>query len=76
MFFRRKKVSEQAKKIDKLITGLIIGGAVASMIGISQTKKGKEITKEVKTGSTSILKKGYSFFGKALVLGLKLFNKK
>lgn len=76
MFFRRKKVSEQAKKIDKLITWLIIGWAVASMIWISQTKKWKEITKEVKTWSTSILKKWYSFFWKALVLWLKLFNKK
>lgn len=76
MFFRRKKVSDQAKKIDKLITWLIIGWAVASMIWISKTKKWKEITQEVKTWWTNILKKWYSFFWKAIVMWIKIFNKK
>lgn len=76
MFFRKKNVSDHAKKFDKLITWLIIGWAVASMIWISKTKKWKEITQEVKTWWTNIIKKWYSFFWKALVLGLKIFNKK
>ncbi|MFK7780475.1 MAG: hypothetical protein QM490_05075 [Candidatus Gracilibacteria bacterium] len=76
MFFRKKEVENHAKKFDKLITGLIIGGAVASMIGLSKTDKGKKITENVKKEGTNISKKGYKIFGKTLVSILKLINKK
>lgn len=40
MFFSKKdKIKKQARNIDKLVTGLIIWWAVASMIGISKKEK-------------------------------------
>ena len=47
MFFKKKKESH-TKKLDKLVTGLIIWGAVASMIGLSHTEKWKEVIKNIK----------------------------
>ncbi|MDD2907689.1 MAG: hypothetical protein PHH98_03535 [Candidatus Gracilibacteria bacterium] len=76
MFFKRKNVSAGAKKIDKVITGLIIGTAVASMIGLSKTSKGKEVTNNIKNEGVGAFKKGYSVFGKCLVGVIKFFNKK
>lgn len=76
MFFKKKKVEDHAKKIDKLITWLIIGWAVASMIGLSKTNKWKEIKDNIKWKSEKIAKKSYKMFGKVLVWALKIFNKK
>ena len=83
MFFRKKEVNKHARKIDKLITWLIIWWAVASMIGLSKTNKWKEITKNIKIEGkevvkewTQIAKKWYKIFGKVLVWALKVFNKK
>ena len=76
MFFRKKEVENQAKKFDKLITWLIIGWAVASMIGLSKTDKWKEITKNVKNEWNQIAKNWYKVFWKVLVWVLKIFNKK
>lgn len=87
MFFKKKKVDHHAKKFDKLITWLIIGGAVASMIGLSKTDKWKEIvenitdksvevTDNVKEEWTKVAKKWYKLFWKVLVWVLKIFNKK
>ncbi len=46
MFFRRKKKSDislkkGAKKFDKLMTGVIIGGAVGSVLGATLSDKNK-----------------------------------
>lgn len=83
MFFKKKEVNKHAKKIDKLITWLIIGWAVASMIGLSKTDKWKEITKNVKKEWeivvkewSKIAKKWYKVFWKVLVWTLKIFSKK
>ncbi len=76
MFFKKKKVNEQAKKFDKLITWLIIWWAVASMVGLSKTDKWKKVTGHVKEEGTNIAKKWYSLFWKVLVWVLKIFNKK
>lgn len=83
MFLRKKEVNKHAKKIDKLITWLIIGGAVASMVGLSKTDKWKEITENVKVEWTKVVwewtkiaKKWYKIFWKVLVGTLKIFNKK
>ena len=76
MFFRKKAVEKHAKKIDKLITWLIIGWAVASMIGLSKTDRWKKITENVKNESTSIWKKWLKIFWKVLVGVLNIFNKK
>jgi len=42
------KKNNAIKKIDKIITWVIIGWAVASAIWLSQTKKWKDITKKTK----------------------------
>ena len=49
MFWKKK-----AKKIDKLVTGIIIWTAVASIFGLSKTKKWQEVTKELSKKSSSI----------------------
>lgn len=76
MFFKKKKIEKQARKIDKLITWLIVWWAVASMIGLTKTEKWKEITKKAKSEWTQIAKKWYKFFGEVMVKTLNLFNKK
>lgn len=76
MFYKKKEVEKHAKKFDKLITWLIIGWAVASMIGLSKTDKWKEITENVKKEWTNISKKWYKLFWKVLVWVLKIINKK
>lgn len=87
MFFKKKEVDHHAKKFDKLITWLIIGWAVASMVGLSKTdkwkeivenanEKSKEITENVKEEGTKVAKKSYKLFWKVLVWVLKIFNKK
>ncbi len=76
MFFKRKKVEDSAKKIDKVITWLIIWTAVASMIGLSRTGKWKEVTGNITSEWSKVCKKGYSIFWKCLVWAIKFFSKK
>ena len=76
MFFRKKKVEHHAKKFDKLITWLIIGWAVASMIGLSKTDKWQEITENVKEEWSKVAQESYKLFWKVIVGALKIFNKK
>jgi len=74
MFFRKKK-EKATKKIDKLVTGFIIGWAVAWMIGLSQTKKWKQVTWEIKIKSKNIFEKTHSLFWKTMIKLIK-FTKK
>ena len=77
MFFNKKdKIKKQAYKIDKLVTGLIIGGAVASIVWLSKKKKKEVVSKENPNKSSWVTKKWISIFGKVLVWILKIFSKK
>lgn len=77
MIFRKKdKIEHHARKFDKFITGLIIGGAVASIFWFSRTKKGQEVTQKITEEGKTMAQKGYSVFGKVLVRTLRLFGKK
>jgi hypothetical protein len=77
VIFRKKdKLWKGAKKIDKLVTGIIIGWAVASMVGLSKTNKGKKIQENISSEWTKIAKKSYSLFGQWIVKVLSVFNKK
>ena len=77
MFFKRKdNINRGARKIDKIVTGLIIGWAVASMVGLSKTTKGQEIQKNITNEGTKIAQKWYSLFGRSIVKVLSIFNKK
>lgn len=60
--FGKKKV----KKIDKLVTGVIIWTAVASIFGLSKTKKWKEVTNEISKKSKWIFSRIYWAFWKAM----------
>jgi hypothetical protein len=60
--FGKKKV----KKIDKLVTWVIIGGAIASIFGLSKTKKGQEVTQEISKKSKSIFWLAYEKFWKVM----------
>ena len=64
---------KKAKKIDKLVTGLIIGSAVASIFGLSKTKKWEEVTKNISKKSKSIFWNIYNKFWKTMC---KIVSKK
>jgi len=76
MFFKRDNVKNSARKVDKVITWLIIWTAVASMIGLSKTNKWKKVSENIKTELVEVSKKWYSVFWKLLVWVIKFFNKK
>lgn len=67
--FGKKKV----KKIDNLVTGLIIWTAVASIFGLSKTKKWKEVTNDISKKSKWIFWKVYWVFWKSMC---KILSKK
>ncbi len=69
--FGKKKV----KKIDKLVTGLIIWTAVASIFGLSKTTKGKKITNNFTSKSKNIFWKIYDNFGKIMCKFVSKKNK-
>lgn len=64
MIFRKstKEVNKGMKKMDGIVTGIIVGGAAASIFGLSRTKKGKKVTAKVLSFSEKKAKEGYSFF--------------
>ena len=77
MFFQKKdNIKHHVRKIDKLVTGLIIGSAIASMIGLSRTNKWKEIKDNITTEGSNIVKKGYRLFWKILFKIISIFSKK
>ncbi|MCT4616609.1 MAG: hypothetical protein N4A38_00185 [Candidatus Gracilibacteria bacterium] len=72
-----KGIKKQAKKVDKLVTGMILGGAIASLFGVAtKTKKGKKISNKIGDISKQQAKKGVSLFGKGLVKIIDLLSKK
>jgi hypothetical protein len=76
VFFKKKKGLSPSNKIDKLVTGIIIWWAVASMIGLSKTDKWKKISKDIWEKSGSVAKKTLSIVWKWMVWVLSIFNKK
>lgn len=74
--FWNKKVKDSAKKVDKMITWLIVWTAVASMVWLSRTEKWKKITNKMWKG----IKKGYDkskwVFWNFLVWVINFFKKK
>ena len=76
MFWKKEKVKNSAKKVDKIITWLIVWTAVASMVWLSRTDKGKEVTTNVKKWIEKGYKKWKSAFGSWLVKIINFFKKK
>ena len=70
--FKKKKPQG---KLDKIVTGLIIGGAIASICGVKRSRKKLWANKMYNEGKNTV-KKSYSFFGKLLASFVSLFSKK
>lgn len=78
MFFKKgkKRVKEGMSDMDKLITWMVIGGAAASIFGLSRSAKWKKkLSKTVNTWG-NILKKAITEFWKVTVKTISLFQKK
>lgn len=78
MIFRKSKerVDTSVKKVDKLITGIIIGGAVASIFWLSKTKKWKDIQAQVIENSKWIANKWIGILWRFLVKVINLSSHK
>lgn len=80
MFSKNKPLQKSARRVDKIVTWIIIWGAIASVFWLSQTKKWKEITSSVASkitpNVTSWWKKALSLFGKIIAFFVYLFSKK
>jgi len=78
MIFRKSKktVKQGIGGMDKLITGIIIGWAAASIFWFSRTKKGKKFWERTLDAGTDIAKKWVGIFGKISVKFLSFLNKK
>lgn len=78
MIFRKSKerVDTSVRKVDKLITGIIIGGAVASIFWLSRTKKWKDITTQVVENSKWVANKWIGILWRVLVKVINLSSRK
>ncbi len=78
MVFRksREKVDKSVGKMDKIVTGIILWAAVASIFGLWKTKKWQELTGIVYEQSKTGAKKWIWIFWKLLVLFVSIFSKK
>ncbi len=72
----KKKVWKGIKKVDNIVTWLIIGWAVVSIFWLSKTKKWKKVTKGFFGISKSMFKFWYSFFWKTMVKFISFLWKK
>ncbi len=80
MFSKNKKLNYWAKKVDKIVTTVIIGSAIASIFWLSQTKKGKEISRDIRGKISPVVntssKKAISVFWKTIAFVVGIFSKK
>lgn len=76
-FKKEKKVKKWFKKIDKIVTSLIIWGTLAGALGIaSKTEKWKEIKGKVISSTKSWTHKIIEIFWKTTAKVVWLFSKK
>lgn len=62
---KHEKIQKKKSKIDKLIMGAIVGGAVGSVIGMSiAPQKGKETREMIAQKGKELIKKGQDSFEK------------
>ncbi len=78
MIFRRSKktVKKGMWTVDKLVTGIIIGGAAASIFGLSRTKKWKKFWSKTLDTTEKCAKTGVNTFWKITVKLISIFQKK
>lgn len=78
MFFKKGKeeVDKSVGKIDKLVTGLIIGWAIGSLFGLSKSKKSRDVTKVVIDSWKVAGKAWVSLLWKSILKIISVFDKK
>ncbi len=83
MFFKKNKKESRLKKVDKLVTWIIIAWAVAWAVGLSRTEKGKEIISDIKKKNNKkfwkvkqMFGKSYELLWKTIAKGVSIFDKK
>lgn len=80
MFSKNKKIDSSVRKVDKIVTWLIIGWAVAWLFWLSQTKKWKEITwnitEKIKPTLDTTSKKTIKAFWKTIAFFVWMFDNK
>ncbi len=80
MFSKNKKINYGARKVDKIVTTMIIGSAIASIFWLSQTKKWREFSQDMKQKISPVVntssKRALSIFGKVIAFLVGIFSKK
>ena len=80
MFSKNKKIDSSVRKVDKIVTWIIIGWALAWLLWLSQTKKWKEITwniaEKIKPTLDTTSKKTIKVFWKTIAFFVSMFNNK
>lgn len=78
MIFRKskEKVNTSVKSVDKLITWIIIGGAVASIFWLSRTKKWKDVTTKVVENSKWVANKWVWLLWRVIVKIITIASRK
>lgn len=72
----KKGVKKTAKKMDSIVTWLIVGWAVVSIFGLSKTKKWKKVTKWFFSKTKKTAKVSYSVFGRVMADTISFITKK
>jgi hypothetical protein len=78
MIFRKSKktVKKGMWWMDKIVTGIIVWWAAASIFGLSRTKKWKRFWSKAADSTGKYSKKWVTIFGKVTVKLISLFQKK
>jgi hypothetical protein len=78
MMFRksREQVDKSVGKMDKIVTGIILGAAVASIFWLSRTRKWREMSHSIFEQSKTWAKKSIGIFGKMLAFFVSVFSKR
>ena len=77
MFFKkgREEVDKWVWKVDKLVTSIIIWGAIGSLFWLSKSKQSRDVTKVVLDSWKVAGKAGISLLWKSILKILKTFDK-
>jgi len=83
IFWRKNKNESRLKKVDWLVTWVIIAWALAWIVWLSKTKKWKEVVWNIKEKNKGNIKKTRQFFWKwyellwkTIAKWVSIFNKK
>lgn len=78
MLFKKgkKEVKKTAKKMDSIVTWLIVGWAVVSIFGLSKTKKWKKVGGEIFKTSKKTVRVWYSVFWRIMADTISFITKK